>query len=238
MQSAIVAAIGGSLLVHSDDEEMARWRQRLCATIAAASSTGSRFALVVGGGRLAREMIAVERSRGITDEAELDIVGIAATRTNAENLRGLLAEAGIDVAADIPSSISDAAAALNSHTVVVMGGTIPGHTTDAVAIMLGIKCAAQRVLIATNVSHVYTKDPRLDPTARPIESLTLTELARISGSEGRLAAGSSSAVDPIGVVLAMEAGMPLAVLDGRDAGLLSKALTGRPFAGTQVLPGE
>ena len=42
---------------------------------------------------------------------------------------------------------------------------MPGQTTDAVAIRLAIQSGAEKCVIATNVSKVYSEDPRENPEA-------------------------------------------------------------------------
>ena len=63
--------------------------------------------------------------------------------------------------------------------------------------------------------------------------MTLAELAEITGLEA-LSPGESAAVDPVAVKWAIDSGMRLAVLDGRDLTLLEDAIEGRPFVGTLV----
>ena len=91
------------------------------------------------------------------------------------------------------------------------------------------------MIIATNVSHVYTADPRKNDDATPIEVLTLSELQEITGTEP-LSPGQSAAVDPIAVNWAMDCGLRIGVLDGRDIRRIEDALEGRPFKGTLVQP--
>ena len=56
-----------------------------------------------------------------------------------------------------------------------MGGTVPGHTTDAVAIALAKECGARNCIIATNVPHVYDKDPRKYDDAKPMFDISIEE---------------------------------------------------------------
>ena len=170
----------------------------------------------------------------VDDIASLDEIGIAATRLNAAIVAQVLQGAGVDVCVGIPSDVTSAARGLQNHQVVVMGGTRPGHTTDNVAIRLAIECGATRCLIATNVSHVYTSDPRSDPSAHSIENMTLSELQQIVGPPIHGQAGGSGVIDPIGVQAAIDHHLPLAVLDGRDIERIANALAGNSFIGTHV----
>ena len=131
--------------------------------------------------------------------------------------------------------LDDAASLFERFDVVVMGGTKPGHTTDAVSVAFARDSGAANVIIATNVSHVYTADPRTNDDAEPIDMLTLSELQDITGKEA-LAPGQSAAVDPIAVQWAIECGLRIGVLDGRDIRRIEDALEGRPFEGTLVQP--
>ena len=149
-------------------------------------------------------------------------------------MQQILAEIGCDVAPRIPHTIDDARLLLDDHHVVIMGGTVPGHTTDTVAVRLAGAVQARHCIIATNVSHVYSKDPRHHDDAEALSEITLEELGAITGVGVSLEPGASAVVDPMAVQAAMDSGMNLAVLDGRDIGLLDDALEGKPFVGTTI----
>ena len=121
---------------------------------------------MVGGGLPAREGIELA-SNLISDSDRLDEVGIAATRINATIIQQILIDIGCNVAPSIPHSTVDAAQYFDQYNIVVMGGTTPGHTTDAVAISLARDCGARDCIIATNVSHIFDKDPKVSEDAKP-----------------------------------------------------------------------
>ena len=229
MAAPLVLALGGSLLRPEESERHA-WLSSLANLLSACEVP---IGIVVGGGAPARE--AIELAKPVIDDlASLDEIGIAATRLNAAIVAQILQGAGLDVCAGIPSDVESAARGLDEHKVVVMGGTRPGHTTDNVAIRLAIEAKATRCLIATNVGHVYSSDPRIDSGARPIESMTLSELQEIVGPPVHGKAGGSSGIDPIGVQAAIDNNLPLAVLDGREMDRMADALSGKPFVGTRI----
>ena len=64
--------------------------------------------------------------------------------------------------------------------------------------------------------------------------MTLEELGAITGVGSSLAPGASAVVDPVAVAVAMDAGLDLAVLDGRDLSRLDDALEGKLFEGTVI----
>ncbi len=227
-----IVALGGSLLRPEEAEMRSIWLGQLKQMVVHLEGNGRKLGIVVGGGLPAREAINLAKET-FSDPYRLDTVGIAATRLNATILQQSLLDIGCNVSPTIPFSTDEASKLLESHNIVIMGGTTPGHTTDAVAVSLARDCGAPHCIIATNVSHIHDSDPRTNPEALPIEELTLSELAEITGTEA-LGPGESAAVDPIAVKWAMDASIKLAVLDGRDLQRIEDALEGRPFIGTLV----
>ena len=227
-----IVALGGSLLRPEEAEMRSIWLGQLKQMVVHLEGNGRKLGIVVGGGLPAREAINLAKET-FSDPYRLDTVGIAATRLNATILQQTLLDIGCNVSPTIPFSTDEASKLLESHNIVIMGGTTPGHTTDAVAVSLARDCGAPHCIIATNVSHIHDSDPRTNPEALPIEELTLSELAEITGTEA-LGPGESAAVDPIAVKWAMDASIKLAVLDGRDLQRIEDALEGRPFIGTLV----
>ena len=229
MAPPLVLALGGSLL-RPEEAERHAWLSSLAELLV---SCDVPIGIVVGGGAPAREAIELAKPV-ISDVSSLDEIGIAATRLNAAIVAQVLQNAGLDVCAGIPSDVVSAARGMQTHKVVVMGGTRPGHTTDNVAIRLAIESGAARCLIATNVSHVYTSDPKTSSDARTIELMTLSELQEIVGPPVHGKAGGSGVIDPVGVQAAIDHKLPLAVLDGREIGVIADALSGKSFIGTRI----
>ena len=230
--ATVVLALGGSLL-RPEVEERRDWLREFVAIVRDRVSSGDRIAVVVGGGAPAREGIEIA-SHSIDDIEHLDRIGIAATRLNATIIREALADDGIPVSGSIPRSVEEAVVDLERRSVVVMGGTVPGHTTDAVAIMLAVNSGARKCVIATKVAKVFSDDPRSNPDAEPFDCLTLGQLQEIVGPPEHKGAGSSQVVDPVGVDVAVRNSMPLDILDGRDSGKIRKSLEGEEFEGTIV----
>ena len=232
MVAPAIVALGGSLLY--GDHDVKTWLGQLRQTIVHLEGNDRKIGLVVGGGKPAREGIQLAEHL-LSDRFKLDEVRIAATRLNATILQTMLADIGCNVANVVPTTTDEAAELFESFNIVVMGGTKPGHTTDAVSVAFARDAGAAHVIIATNVSHVYSADPRKFDDAEQIETLTLHELQQITGKEA-LGPGESAAVDPIAVNWAIDCGLRIGVLDGRDIRRIEDALEGRPFEGTLVQP--
>ena len=233
MSEVVIVALGGSLMYDGGDIDQ-QWVEDASKIIAQTASAGTKIGIVIGGGHLARENIATARKSGVTDTFDLDLVGIAATRYNATAFAAALKSAGVDVSENVPETTADATESLQKHSVIVMGGTIPGHTTDAVSINLAVDSGAKRCTIATNVDFVYDKAPQINPDAIPFEEMTLAELQSIVGPPEHRGAGPNVVIDPIGVQIAIDNGIELALLNGRELERLAKCLAGETFRGTII----
>ena len=228
----IVVAIGGSLL-RPEVEEKHVWLNDLIMIIRERVAAGDRLGLVIGGGAPAREGILLAKPL-IDDDYHLDKIGIAATRLNATIIREAFTEAGISVSGIIPTSVNEAIQLLEERPVVVMGGTEPGHTTDAVAIRLAIAVNASKCIIATNVGKVFNQDPRKNPNAKSFDFLTHDQLQQIVGPAEHKEAGGSSVVDPIAVSEATKANLELNIIDGRKIERIKNTILGSNFDGTVI----
>ena len=233
MTSRHIVALGGSLLRPEESEKRREWFGQLRQLAVHLEGNERKIGIVIGGGLPAREAIDLAKNC-ISSSEKLDRVGIAATRLNATVIQQILLDIGCNVAHEIPHTTSQSAELLEQYNFVVMGGTTPGHTTDAVAVALARDAGARTCIIATNVSHVYDKDPRQFDDAQSLTNLTIDQLAEITGIGEPLAPGASAVIDPIAVGWAKDACIDLAVLDGRQISILEQALDGQPFDGTLI----
>ena len=198
MKNVVVAA-GGSLL-RPEIEERSSWLEDLAELVKEQISSGIKLGIVVGGGSPARESIQLVEAI-ISDVLALDRIGISATRLNATIIKEVFQNSGINVSDEIPVDIAQAVIMMEKNDVVVMGGTLPGHTTDKVAIELAISTNSEKCIIATNVNKVYDKDPRKNKNAKSFDEMSIYELQEIVGPAKHAKAGASQVVDPIGVSL-------------------------------------
>jgi len=220
----VVVSIGGSILIPGDRD--AEFISKLASMLKEASGK-VELSVVVGGGKTARYYADVSASLG-GSMYDQDILGIEATRMNAQ----LLALALGEMPEKVPETVEQFAAACKPGKITVMGGTEPGHTTDAVSAMIAREFKADRIVNATSVDAVYTDDPRKNPNAKRIERMTVKELGDIVYKEH--GASKSSVFDPMGVQIATESHIDIMMVDGRNIEELKKAILGQPFSGTFV----
>ena len=220
----VVVSVGGSVLIPGNNDS--EYISRLAGMLSSVKDE-VQLAVVCGGGRTARYYATTGRELG-GDTYQLDIMGIAATRINAQ----LLGVALGDMPERVPETAAETARASEPGRIVVMGGTEPGHTTDAVAMRVAREMGADRVVNATAVDAVYTADPRKDPDAEKIPRMTIERLGELVYKEHD--ASASSVFDPLGVQIARESRIDISMVDGRNVEELRKAILGQPFDGTFV----
>jgi len=214
----LVVSIGGSVLTSNLDPERIR---KYASSIQALAEEHTTY-IVVGGGRIARDYITAARDLG-ANEVECDIIGIDMTRINAK----LLIVALGNIAYTVPlTSYQDARNAALTGRVVVMGGLIPGQTTDAVSAVLAEYVGADMLINATSVDGVYTADPNLDSKAEKISSMTPSQLVDIV-MKTDMSAGSNSPLDPLAAKIIQRCGIKTFVIDGREPGNINEAAAGR-----------
>jgi uridylate kinase len=223
----IVMSIGGSILLTGEDDT--KYISDLVKVILGLVQDGVKVGLVVGGGRLAREYIRYGRDLG-KEELYLDQIGIMATRLNSM----ILLSGFKDGANDVPFlDVDSAVTGSQEFNPVIMGGTVVGQTTDAVAAELAERLKADIFINATAVDGVYEADPRKNPQAKRFDNLTFQQLMDIVG-DSLEAAGTNIVIDPMAAKIIERSTIRTIVLNGRDLDNLSNALKGGEFRGTII----
>ncbi len=187
-----------------------------------------RFILVVGGGGPARAWQKAYRAvepNGSDEQA--DWIGIMATRLNAQLLRGVFADyCTQDVVTD-PTRLDPLVG-----RVLVAAGWKPGFSTDYDAVLLAERFSADMVINLSNIEKVYTADPKLDPGAKPIDSISWADFRAIVGDEW--VPGKNVPFDPVASRHAAKIGLKVVCAGGRNLQNLQALLSGGPFEGTLI----
>ncbi len=177
---------------------------------------GHEIAIVVGGGKTAREYISIARELK-ANNSFCDEIGIMATRMNAMILISALGEYSIK---KVPTSFEEAELILNLGKIPVMGGTHPGHTTDAVSASLAEFINADLLVIGTNVDGVYNKDPNKYKDAKKFDKISAKQLVDLALSFS-LEAGSSSVIDLLAAKIIERSKLKVIVVKGTPEELLN-----------------
>jgi uridylate kinase len=219
-------AFGGGTLGVAPDIVQSMARQ------IAAGSAEAQVAVVVGGGNFFR---GAELSQRGMDRTRADYMGMLGTVMNALALQDFLEQTG--AATRVQSAISMTQVAepyiprrairhLEKGRIVIFGAGagLPFFSTDTVAAQRALEVHADEVLVAKNgVDGVYTADPRKDPNARKLDSISYSEALQ----------QGLKVVDSTAFSLCMDNGMRMRVfgIDGDDT--ITRAILGEEV-GTSV----
>jgi len=202
----IVLRIGGSVVASPVNTELMGKYAEIVQTI---KGQGHEVAVVVGGGALAREFIAIAKKLGLDEQAQ-DEVAISVSRLFAQLFFKKLGEMG---GRKVALTLDDAAECLREGKIIVMGGLKPGITTDAVAALVAEHIKADLLVKGTDQDGVYNKDPRKHADAVKLDHLSFDDLGKVF-SESKHKAGMHQIIDPEAVKVLKRERMKLIVVNG------------------------
>ncbi|GAB2918828.1 UMP kinase [Micromonospora polyrhachis] len=199
--------------------------QAIARQIATVVRRGIQVSVVVGGGNFFRG--AELQKRGM-DRARADYMGMLGTVMNCLALQDFLEKEGVETR--VQSAITMAQVAepyiplrairhLEKGRVVIFGAGagMPYFSTDTVAAQRALEIRADVVLMSKNgVDAVYTADPRTDPTASKLDTITFAEALRRGLRVADAAAFS----------LCMENGLPMLVFGAEGDDTIIRAVGG------------
>lgn len=147
-------------------------------------SNTHQFGIVVGGGNFWRGSI---QGTSLGMQAAVGHqVGMLATMMNGLILKDLITQQGLnpelltavpcpEVGASISQQAIDQAIAANQILIFTGGTGNPFFTTDTTAVLRGLQIRAHEIWKGTSVDGVYDSDPRKNPQAQFLSSVSLKE---------------------------------------------------------------
>lgn len=220
-----VLSVGGSIV--APEKVDSTFLSKLGQSIDRLYNENYRFAIVVGGGKVARNYIASVKALG-ANNFEQDQIGILATRLNAAVLVQALDRAHPRVL----NRIETAKEMIARGKIPVFGGIMPGITTDAVAALLAEFLGGEYVNL-TNVDGIYSSDPDKNPNAKFFEEISyerLLSLMKVAQSKP----GQNLVMDLPACLILKRSNTPGIVLNGKDLSNFENALRGIEFKGTRI----
>ena len=221
----IVISLGGSLII--PDEIDTAFLSSFVKMIKEYTAKGSRFVLITGGGKVCRKYNSAAEAIMNPSKDDLDWIGIATTRLNAEFVRVLLGDDACPQIIFTPEIMPT-----TDKPVLIGGGWKPGNSSDLAAVITAKTINAKIVINLSNIDYVYNKDPRKFSDAVKIEKATWPEFRAILPKDWD--PGLSSPFDPIAAKEAEALGLEVAIMDGKNIENLRNYLDGKAFIGTVV----
>ena len=190
-----------------------------------------KLIFVCGGGAPARLYQTAYREVLDGEEQDLgaqDWLGIKATHMNAQIVKAIFGNLCEDEVVTNPTSDN----ILFSGRILVAGGWKPGFSTDTDAGYLARRFGATKIINLSNISKVYTDDPRKNPDAKPIDTISWEDFRLMVGDEW--VPGKNAPFDPIASKLAQESKIKVICSDGRNIENTMAILKGESFTGTVI----
>jgi uridylate kinase len=188
------------------------------------------FAVVCGGGVPAREQASYIRKLG-GSEFLADETAILCTRMNALLL---MASLGGDAYPSVAESFREAIGAMSSGKIVLIGGTIPGITTDTDAALLAEGIGAARIVNLSNIDGVYSSDPRKGRGAKKLSKMSFSQLIELASEYDKRMAGTRFIFDVIACKLIARSGIETHFVYGKNMDEVHSAIEGKRHSGTVV----
>ena len=193
-----------------------------------AEDEARRVILIVGGGGPARRYQAAYRELVESGSSEeQDWIGIMATRLNAQLIRGVFADLCPDPVVTDPTVVKTM-----GGRVLVAAGWKPGFSTDTDAVYLAEQFGADRIINLSNIAKVYSDDPRINPEATPLDTISWPEFRKLVGDEWT--PGKNVPFDPVATKKAADLGLTVITAAGSDIENIGRLLRGQPFEGTII----
>ena len=186
-----------------------------------------KFIIVCGGGKTSSYYnSAAKRVSDISDE-NLDYLGIAATKLNSELVRVIFGDYAYENVIHDPTK-----KIITNKKIIIASGWKPGRSTDYIAVYLGNKLGAKKILNLTNIEYVYDKDPRSNKDAKKLFNISWKEFRKIVGNKWtpRL----NSPFDPIASIEAQKNKMSVIILKGTNLKNIQDYFEGKAFIGTII----
>lgn len=242
-----VLSVGGSIIAPDKPncDFLLNFTNMICSYLS--QNPESRLILVAGGGGVAREYQgAYNRVTGALDgetrrfvalgstsdeDAARDMIGITATRLNAQLLKALFGSLCKEEVVTNPTAQNGVSPSFTGR-ILVAAGWKPGFSTDNDAVLLAEIFGADTVINLSNIQKVYTDDPRKNPDARPIDYITWKDFRSIVGDEWD--PGKNCPFDPVASKKAEELRLKVICAAGRNIENTKAILEGRPYEGTTI----
>lgn len=220
----IVLSLGGSLIWPDDLDTV--FLEKFRQLISRYAKKNYRFAIICGGGKIARVFQQIASQAGKLGNDELDWLGIHATKLNSHIVRSMFNNEAEDFIVEDPTKKLKM-----KKKIVIASGWKPGWSTDYDAVLLAKNFGAREVINMSNIDYVFDKDPKKHPDAKKIEKISWHDYSRLISKKWK--AGLNAPFDPVASKAAQKYGMKASII-GKDLKNLQNLLDGRKFRGTII----
>ncbi len=221
----IIISLGGSLVVpdNIDTNFLKSFKELILSHV----GRGKQFVIIVGGGKICRRYQEAAKDLTPTANVDLDWIGIASIKLNAELLRVIFGEFAEDKVVD------NLATPLVFKKPIIIGAAYePGHSSDFDAMLAAKSVGATKLVNLSNTDYVYDSDPKKNPVAQKIEKISWADFRKLIPKEWH--PGLNTPFDPIASAEAEGSGIEVAIMNGKPIENLANYLNNIKFQGTII----
>ena len=225
----VVLSIGGSSIIPDGKPDLGF----LKAMAGLIKKSKNSFGILCGGGTIARTYASAARELG-AGEYEADSIAIRSTKQNAHLVLAALRSAGVQACERVIDDFELAKEPARCSKAVVMGGTIPGITTDTDSVLLAEAVGARRLVNISNVEAIYDSDPRKNSAAKRLPKMSYDELIALAGASDKRVAGTNFVFDLLACKLIARSKIEAHFVSYRKMADVEAAVEGKKHGGTVV----
>lgn len=198
---------------------------------------GNRIVIVVGGGSINKKYNRAAQKITSVKNVDLDWLGIAATKLNAELLRSVFSKFAYSKVlsnpqSPIPNPSPSSLSKRPGTQLIIASGWKPGCSSDLDAVLWAKRFKAKTVINLTDIDHVYDKDPDVYKNVKPIKKISWTDFIKIVGK--KWSPRGSWPFDPIASQLARKLNIKVVIVNGKKLQNLKNYIYSKNFNGTII----
>jgi uridylate kinase len=220
-----VLSLGGSIIV--PDQIDVVFIKEFISVIKEFVQKGFRFIIITGGGKTCRRYDDSLKIIISTKDKDLDLLGIFATKLNAEFLRICFADLAYEEILLNPEIIPQ-----TDKPIIVGGGWKPGSSSDLVAVLSAKNVGVKKVINLSNIDFVYDKDPNVFFDAQIIKESSWKNFKEILPKFW--VPGLSVPFDPVAAKEAEKNKMEVVIMNGKNLENLKNYLNSKDFIGSVI----
>lgn len=221
----IIISLGGSIIVPNKIDTV--FLKKFILMIKKYTEKGYRFIIITGGGKICRDYNNSLEKIVKAKNKDLDWMGIATTRLNAELVRISFGDLACEEILLNPDLIPK-----TDKPVVIGGGWKPGNSSDLAAVHSAIGVSSSKLINLSNIDFIYNKDPKIFPDAEIIKEISWADFRAILPDSWT--PGINVPFDPIAAKEAEEAGLEVVIMNGKKLDNLANYLDGKEFLGSVI----
>lgn len=221
----LIVSLGGSVIV--PDEVDTVFLKKFRRVILDFIKNGGRAVIVAGGGGTNKKYNAAAQKIEKIKNVDLDWLGIAVTRLNAELIRVIFGNAAYGKVVINPTEKIK-----TNKKIIIAAGWLPGCSSDKDAILWAKNFGAKKVVNLSNIDYVYDKDPKKFKNAKPLKNLEWAEYRKMVGS--KWIPRMHAPFDPIASQSAEKWGMEVVIMKANYLDNFNDFLKGREFKGSVI----